>query len=383
MNVLFCQPALGYGGSERSLLTITEAFFDDAQTAVYMLAGQDGPARAEFEKTVERMWMVDAPKLRKHLGVVPRFLRSFWTVYRQIRDIKKRRSVSLVYVNTLMFPQALLGAFLNGLPCVVHIHEIEARYPRLYYQVSLLLAVLIARRIICPCRYVLEQKRLALRPRLSRKARVVYNSSAFDVGPAERSIDGTVRLLTIAGIDRRKGIGDLVPFAKQLTEMLGQRSYTLQIVGEISDSAFHDRVRRELADANLTDSVTFCGVHGDIGPFYRDAHILIHPTHADTFPLALVEAANFSLPAITTDSGGCAEAIEDGETGFVVAVGDTEAMAERVTRLVREPDLYRRMAKNAYRRYLDTFTPPRMIEQIRGVLDEAATESGKSSIKRS
>jgi glycosyltransferase involved in cell wall biosynthesis len=45
------------------------------------------------------------------------------------------------------------------------------------------------------------------------------------------------------------------------------------------------------------------------------------------------------LPVVVSNAGGAAEAVTDGVTGFVVAPGDREPLAERLRVLVREPYL--------------------------------------------
>jgi glycosyltransferase involved in cell wall biosynthesis len=43
-------------------------------------------------------------------------------------------------------------------------------------------------------------------------------------------------------------------------------------------------------------------------------------------------------PVIATDIGGAREAIVEGETGYVVAPGDDEAMAARIVSLLQDPE---------------------------------------------
>jgi glycosyltransferase involved in cell wall biosynthesis len=277
--------------------------------------------------------------------------------------------VSLVYVNTLMFPQALTGAFLNRMKVIVHVHEVESKYPWLYYQFLMLLTVLLAERIICVCDYILRQRRIPLRRRLLRKARVVYNASSFDRAPIERAPDGAVQIITVAGISRLKGIPDLVPFVRALKQRAGERPFVLKVIGRIDDPALHKHIERETARHGTSDLLIFCGEQADVEPFYRNAHILLHPARSDVFPLVLLEAASFSLPVITTDAGGCPEAVADGRTGFVVAVGDTEAMAERAFGLMSDRELYKTLSQASYQRYQAEFTPAIMISQLRRALD--------------
>ena len=58
----------------------------------------------------------------------------------------------------------------------------------------------------------------------------------------------------------------------------------------------------------------------------------------EPFGRTLIEAMHLGVPVIATRHGGNVEAINDGETGFLVPPGDAGAIAETVARLVRDPE---------------------------------------------
>jgi glycosyltransferase involved in cell wall biosynthesis len=63
------------------------------------------------------------------------------------------------------------------------------------------------------------------------------------------------------------------------------------------------------------------------------------------FPISYLEAMAMGKPAVGTNVGGAAEAIIDGETGFVVPPRDPDALAERVIRLLGDGSLRRSMGE--------------------------------------
>jgi len=78
---------------------------------------------------------------------------------------------------------------------------------------------------------------------------------------------------------------------------------------------------------------------------YRLAELaLVLSAHFAPFPLANVEAMACGAPPITSCFGGGAEAVRDGEIGFVVNPHDADALAERALRLLRDAALRQRMA---------------------------------------
>ena len=78
-----------------------------------------------------------------------------------------------------------------------------------------------------------------------------------------------------------------------------------------------------------------------------EADVMLHTALEEGFCNAVIEAQATGLPVVTSDAGGLPENVIDGVTGFVVPRRDPEAMAEKLIRLARDPDLRRRMGHAA------------------------------------
>jgi glycosyltransferase involved in cell wall biosynthesis len=76
---------------------------------------------------------------------------------------------------------------------------------------------------------------------------------------------------------------------------------------------------------------------------------------------ALQEGGLLRRPGIGTDLGGIPEAIRDGESGFVVPVGDVDVLADRMETLVADPALRLAMGAAAHDHIRATFTIPAMV----------------------
>jgi glycosyltransferase involved in cell wall biosynthesis len=80
------------------------------------------------------------------------------------------------------------------------------------------------------------------------------------------------------------------------------------------------------------------------------------------------------LPVVATDVGGVREAVSDGETGFLTPCGDRDALAEKLGKLVAEPQLRAEMGIRGRRLYEQHFTFQRMYRETlalyRTVLEE-------------
>lgn len=80
---------------------------------------------------------------------------------------------------------------------------------------------------------------------------------------------------------------------------------------------------------------------------YRDADVFVLPTRGDCLAVVLGEAMASCLPIITTRVGAHGEAVEDGESGFLLDVDDGRALRERLERLASDPELVRRMGQRS------------------------------------
>ena len=69
------------------------------------------------------------------------------------------------------------------------------------------------------------------------------------------------------------------------------------------------------------------------------AYAALNFSNSESFSLTCLEASAHGLAVIATRCGGPEEIIEDGVTGFLVPVGDIEAMAARMADVLCNPEM--------------------------------------------
>ena len=77
--------------------------------------------------------------------------------------------------------------------------------------------------------------------------------------------------------------------------------------------------------------------------------------HAEAFGIVFAEAQSMGLPVVSCDSGGISEAVEHGKTGFLVPEKDTEALANQMIKLLKDPMLWERFSQSAMQRAREKF----------------------------
>jgi D-inositol-3-phosphate glycosyltransferase len=99
----------------------------------------------------------------------------------------------------------------------------------------------------------------------------------------------------------------------------------------------------------LKDLVAFVGQRAqDTLPYYYSAAVaVVVPSHYESFGMVALEAMACGTPVVASQVGGLAFLVQDGVTGYTVPVDDPQAMADRLSNLIKDPDLHRRMSENA------------------------------------
>jgi glycosyltransferase involved in cell wall biosynthesis len=89
---------------------------------------------------------------------------------------------------------------------------------------------------------------------------------------------------------------------------------------------------------------------------YRDAGLFVLSSDEEGLGIGLLEAMASGLPVVSTRCGGPETAIEEGETGLMVPVGDAAALGDALHRLVLDPELGYRMGKAGRARAEERFS---------------------------
>jgi glycosyltransferase involved in cell wall biosynthesis len=104
----------------------------------------------------------------------------------------------------------------------------------------------------------------------------------------------------------------------------------------------------------------------------RSLDVFVLSTPWEAFAIAPLEAMACGVPQVATDVGGTAEAVGEGETGLLCPPNDPPRLAERIVRLLSDPDLRGRMSVASRKRHRRLFTVDRMLDETVAVFDRVA-----------
>jgi glycosyltransferase involved in cell wall biosynthesis len=128
-----------------------------------------------------------------------------------------------------------------------------------------------------------------------------------------------------------------------------QREFPDACLDLVGKGPSENNVRRLVGLLQLRN-VNFCGVASrtEIGRYYEQADIFINASRLDNMPVSIIEAFASGTPVVSTSPEAMPYLIDHGGTGLLSAVGDENALADNVARLLREPYLANKLAQHAY-----------------------------------
>jgi glycosyltransferase involved in cell wall biosynthesis len=138
-----------------------------------------------------------------------------------------------------------------------------------------------------------------------------------------------------------KGI-DILLFAwkKVVTEF---PDASLEIAGSGDVDSYQNFVRD-----NKIDNVIFSGRQSDIKGRLRNADIFVLPSRREGMSNALMEAMICGMPVVATDVSGSQDLIENNVSGLLIPVGDVNALASALIRMMNDPGKAIEMGKRGY-----------------------------------
>lgn len=129
----------------------------------------------------------------------------------------------------------------------------------------------------------------------------------------------------VANLRPVKGIDVFLRAAALVRKQLPASHFAL--VGEGGERRMLESLAAELG---ISDAVHFAGRQTDIPRLVKAFDVAVLSSHSESFSNAVVEYLAAGLPVVCTDVGGCRECIQDGVNGFVVPVGDYQALARGI-----------------------------------------------------
>lgn len=180
---------------------------------------------------------------------------------------------------------------------------------------------------------------------------------------ADKQVDESIHLLFVGRDYLRKGLPEVLAAYKRLSGV--SNSCRLHVV-----TSPNCPLQGRFAD--LSSVAWYSGLSDEsLRELYRKCHILVVPTHADTYNLVLAEAMAFGCAIVSSDLAPLDEIAPNGEVGLLVPRGSVNAISEALEALIADTHLLRRCMQGALERYRSVYAPQVLIPQFLTALEQA------------
>jgi glycosyltransferase involved in cell wall biosynthesis len=226
------------------------------------------------------------------------------------------------------------------------------------------------------------------------RARSVIANSRYTAAYARRAY-GISAQFNYPGVDPdvfRPGDGDRERFVLSVGEVLPTKGFDWAVRAiaalpkprpplVVVSNRVYEPERRYLAEVARVHGVDLLirerVPDAELRRLYQTASVLLYTPHREPFGLAAIEAMASATPVVAVREAGPAETVLDGTTGFLCE-RDPAVLAEAVSKVIDDEALRRRMGNAGRDHVLRHFTWDQSVEQLQGMLLNAA-ESMRTS----
>jgi glycosyltransferase involved in cell wall biosynthesis len=369
MKVVWISHRAGLAGAELSLVEAAQVLVERGMEVEVVLPWP-GPlgqrlhaAGAGVTFIAHARW---AGATRRPSAVARRFARNIRLLRPLVRALEAN-GADLVVTNTITVPLGAFAARLARLPHVWYLHEYGAAEHNVRFDfgrpATLQLVSLLSDAVLVNS----EALRSHFAGSLRKEPRLVYYAVEVPELEAPSRGDGRLRLVQVATLAPGKGQLDAV----RALALLARRGIDvrLRLVGD--DRGHHGAVLRDLARREgIEERLELAGFRDDPALEVVAADVALTCSRLEAFGRATVEAMKLGRPVVAAASGGTLELVRDGWSGLLYPPGDARALADRIERLHRDPELLRELGRNARAWARATFTRERYADGLLAVFED-------------
>ena len=334
---LFFITGMPMGGAERVMSTLANQFVEhgDAVRLVTMKAPECAYSLDPRVELVGAGARLDASSLWQMLCSAVSVLRGIVFYQRQLRSYQPDAVMSfLTYSNMI----AVLCGRRSGIPVVISersdplqrnkliVKLVEKIYPK-------------ADCIVCQSETIEQYfKNVDVKAHTT----VIPNPINLSCINTANVVMRKQTILAVGRLHRQKNYSLMLRAFKQISAEFPD--YCLEIYGQGPEE---ERLRQLIGELGLQERIFLMGTKSNVMKEEANASLYVMSSDFEGFPNALVEAMASGLPVVSTDfpSGVAHELIENGVNGFVVPVGDEDALAGRMREILSSPHLQTVMAE--------------------------------------
>ncbi len=359
-------PNLGLGGEQRQTVNMANALCGKMRCVIFSLGG--GELEREADGRVAILFPCYPAFVKRS-----RFLSFVWGLFALARAVRKEKPDVLYSRHWTKIPNIIIGKIF-GIKTVWSdgsgANFLKDKKPLLFFAHRF--AISYADLVTANSKGVADENRDVYK--LRRAPEVVYN--LMDTGAIERKSgeqvnhkwlgEQTPLVISVCRLVRRKGLRTLLDAVKIANEKTPVR---LLIAG---DGELKEKLISHAEKIGMADKTDFLSQEENPHRFTAKCDLFVCPSEREGLSNSLLEAAALGMPIVSTNHPfGADEIIEDGESGILVPVNNTQKMAEAIVKLIENRPLAKLMGEAA-RKHAANFNIEKMAERFKTIFERVA-----------
>ena len=347
-NVLYVITKLELGGAQKQLLSLIR-HLDRVRFSPFLFTAKDGLLVSEAEQ-IEGLTLIKSESLGRSINL----WRDLLAIIEICRCIKKNK---ITIVHTHSSKAGILGrlaAKLSGAKVILHtvhgwpFHDYQPGIIRKLFLGLERFAAKFTDKIIVVSGY---DKEKGIANRVTAKDGyvlihygIVYADFTGDLRDVRKELEISPDDLVVTNIScfkPQKSPLDFIRLAALIAPLFSQIKFLL-----VGDGVLRVKVERLIKKLNLEKQVVLTGWRRDIPEILAASDVLVLNSRWEGLPVVVLEALSSGCPVVATATGGVAEVVLEGRTGFLIKPGDIFRMQERLSVLLKSADLRKEMGEN-------------------------------------
>ncbi|MEO1644294.1 MAG: glycosyltransferase family 4 protein [Chloroflexota bacterium] len=350
----------GLGGGETDLLALAD-HIDRTQYTLHLLAPREGQLTQKWRERDLPVHIVD------YRGTTTWFIPAIWTQFpasKRIADIVRQHDIDLIHAQYHTLPFAYGASQQTSVPVIWSIWGWWFK-PKMWQRSFLQQIPAVARS------HSIREGYLGTPPFMpAEQIPVIYSGvdtdrfhPEIDTAPLVADLPFTPHAPIVALIARFQKVKGHHTF-QALIRILAEQHPDVHFIvagedtfGVAKDEAYkQDILNTAQTDPLLKDRLHYIGFRDDIERVMTLADVVVCASEFESYGKVNLEAMACGTPVVSTNRGGPAETVQDGETGFLVNPDDPASLADRVHRLLTEPDTYTRISRAGVQHVREQFS---------------------------
>ena len=298
----------------------------------------------------------------------------------EFRNLLRKHNTRALYTNTSVLDEPLAAARAEGVPAVMHVRELPQWDESLCRVLQASPGEWLERIKASADMHVVNSttSARAIGQQDSIVVPNIVNLQAFQNARARRQADETcVTVALISSNLPKKGLADFLSLAQRLAE----RAPYIQCVIFGPDNTHIQSLKEEISSGRVSGNIRLAGYTATPDIALAQSDIIVNLSHfQESFGRTVLEAMAAEKPVVAYEWGALPELIENGNTGFLVPIGDIDKVAECVIALSEDRELRQSMGEAGYQTAARRYGLEALSDRLGGVVRKVeAIDTGEAS----